>query len=167
MKVNFLLSVAFLTLTCPLGAHNALAPSVLSFTNLVEFVKKNINRRVVLNITGNFCDFLDFVRLLMDVVFLAPNFACIPSTKLLFWEQVQLRSSSKETAWVLLLITLAKGKLTKATTLEEDRNKKTIKMMDELATRLYEDGAISQRIREEKIRAGEPEQEEMDLGGEG
>lgn len=59
----------------------------------------------------------------------------------------------------------AKGKLTKATTLEEDRNKKTIKMMDELATRLYEDGAISQRIREEKIRAGEPEQEEMDLVG--
>lgn len=59
----------------------------------------------------------------------------------------------------------AKGNLTKATTLEEDRNKKTIKMMDELATRLYEDGAISQRIREEKIRAGEPEQEEMDLVG--
>ena len=59
----------------------------------------------------------------------------------------------------------AKGKLTKATTLEEDRNKKTIKMMDDLATRLYEDGAISQRIQDEKIRAGEPEQEEMDLGG--
>lgn len=59
----------------------------------------------------------------------------------------------------------AKGKFAKATTLEEDRNKKTIKMMDDLATRLYKDGAISQRIREEKIRAGEPEQEEMDLVG--
>ena len=112
MKVNFLLTVAFLTLTCPLGAHDALAPSVLSLTNFVEFVKKNINRRVVLNVTGNLCDFLDFVRLLMDVVFLAPYFACIPSTKLLFWEQVQLRSSSKETAWVLLLVTLPKGKFT-------------------------------------------------------
>lgn len=60
----------------------------------------------------------------------------------------------------------AKGKLTKATNLEEDREKKTIKMMEDLATRLYEDGAISQRIRDEKILAGEPEQEEMDLGGE-
>ena len=59
----------------------------------------------------------------------------------------------------------AKGKLTKATNLEEDRNKKTIKMIEDVATRLYEDGAISQRIREEKILAGEPEQEEMDLGG--
>jgi hypothetical protein len=59
----------------------------------------------------------------------------------------------------------AKGKLTKATILEEDRNKKTIKMIEDVATRLYEDGAISQRIREEKILAGEPEQEELDLGG--
>lgn len=59
----------------------------------------------------------------------------------------------------------AKGKLTKATDLEEDRNKKTIKMLDDLATRLYEDGAISRRIRDEKILAGEPEQEEMDLTG--
>jgi hypothetical protein len=59
----------------------------------------------------------------------------------------------------------AKGKLTKATNLEEERNKKTLKMAEDLATRLYEDGAISQRIREEKIRAGEHEQEEMDLGG--
>ena len=59
----------------------------------------------------------------------------------------------------------AKGTLAKATTLEENRNKKTIKMIDDLATRLYEDGAISLRIHEEKIRAGEPEQEEMDLGG--
>jgi hypothetical protein len=61
----------------------------------------------------------------------------------------------------------AKGKLTKATNLEEERNKKTLKMLEDLATRLYEDGAISQRIRDEKILAGEPEQEEMDLGGEG
>ena len=60
----------------------------------------------------------------------------------------------------------AKGQLAKATTLEEDRNKKTLKMMEDLATRLYEDGAISQRIRDEKFRAGEPEQEEMDFGGE-
>lgn len=60
----------------------------------------------------------------------------------------------------------AKGKLAKATNLEEDREKKTIKMMEDLATRLYEDGAISQRIRDEKILAGEPEQEEMDFGGE-
>ena len=59
----------------------------------------------------------------------------------------------------------AKGKLSRATNLEEDREKKTIKMLEDLATRLYEDGAISQRIREEKIGAGEPEQEEMDLGG--
>ena len=61
----------------------------------------------------------------------------------------------------------AKGKLTKATNLEEERNKKTLKMLEDLSTRLYEDGAISQRIREEKILAGEPEQEEMGLGGEG
>jgi hypothetical protein len=61
----------------------------------------------------------------------------------------------------------AKGRLTKATTLEEDRNKKTIKMIEDVDTRLYEDGAISQRLRDEKILAGEPEQEEMDLGGEG
>ena len=61
----------------------------------------------------------------------------------------------------------AKGKLTKATNLEEERNKKTLKMAEDLATRLYEDGAISQRIRDENILAGEPEQEEMDLGGEG
>lgn len=59
----------------------------------------------------------------------------------------------------------AKGKLTRATNLEEERNKKTLKMLEDLATRLYEDGAISQRIREEKILAGEPEQEEMDLVG--
>lgn len=59
----------------------------------------------------------------------------------------------------------AKGKLAKATNLEEDRNKKTLKMLADLATRLYEDGAISQRIRDEKFRAGEPEQEEMDFGG--
>jgi hypothetical protein len=61
----------------------------------------------------------------------------------------------------------AKGKLTRATNLEEERNKKTLKTLEDLATRLYEDGAISQRIRDEKILAGEPEQEEMDLGGEG
>ena len=60
----------------------------------------------------------------------------------------------------------AKGRLTKATYLEEERNKKTLKMLEDLSTRLYEDGAISQRIRDEKIRAGEPEQEEMDFGGE-
>lgn len=60
----------------------------------------------------------------------------------------------------------SKGQLAKATTLEEDRNKKTLKMMEDLSTRLYEDGAISQRIRDEKFRAGEPEQEEMDFGGE-
>ena len=59
----------------------------------------------------------------------------------------------------------AKGNLAKATDLEEDRNKKTFKMLADLATRLYEDGAILQRIRDEKFRAGEPEQEEMDFGG--
>ena len=57
----------------------------------------------------------------------------------------------------------AKGKLAKATNLVEERNKKTLKTLEDLATRLYEDGAISQRIREERMRAGEPEQEEMDF----
>ena len=58
-----------------------------------------------------------------------------------------------------------KGKFLKANHLEQDRNKKTIKMMEDLAIRLYEDGAISRRIRDEKIESGELEQGEMDFGG--
>ena len=56
------------------------------------------------------------------------------------------------------------GSLRDATELEVERSKKTTKMMHDFATRLYEDSAISMRIRKEKLAAGEFEQSEMDFG---
>lgn len=53
------------------------------------------------------------------------------------------------------------GKLTNPEILEEDRAKKTAKMFDDLSVRLYEDGAVSERIRNEKLLNGEAEQSEM------
>lgn len=53
------------------------------------------------------------------------------------------------------------GKLANPTTLEEDRAKKTQKMFDDLVTRLYEDGAVSGRVKQDKIAAGELEQAEI------
>lgn len=53
------------------------------------------------------------------------------------------------------------GALSNPELLELDRAKKTDKMFDDLATRLYEDGAVSERIRNEKLQNGEAEQSEM------
>ena len=53
------------------------------------------------------------------------------------------------------------GKLAKPTTLEEDRAKKTEKMLEDLAVRLYEDGAISERVKTERLLAGDSEQAEF------
>lgn len=53
------------------------------------------------------------------------------------------------------------GKLTNPEVLEEDRAKKTAKMFDDLAVRLYEDGAVSERIRQEKLMRGDVEQSEI------
>lgn len=47
--------------------------------------------------------------------------------------------------------------------IEEDRAKKTEKMVLDLATRFYEDGAISRRIREENLLNGRGEQDEFDF----
>lgn len=49
--------------------------------------------------------------------------------------------------------------------LEDERAKKTEKMLLDLAQRYYEDGAVSRRIREEHLERGEAEQDELDLGG--
>lgn len=53
------------------------------------------------------------------------------------------------------------GKLTNPEILEEDRAKKTAKMFDDLAVRLYEDGAVSERIRQEKLMRGDVDQSEI------
>lgn len=53
------------------------------------------------------------------------------------------------------------GKLANPTILEEDRAKKTQKMFDDLVIRLYEDGAVSERVKQDKIAAGEFEQAEI------
>lgn len=49
--------------------------------------------------------------------------------------------------------------------IEEDRAKKTDKMIEDLAIRIFEDGAVSRRIREENIANGRLEQEELDFSG--
>ena len=53
------------------------------------------------------------------------------------------------------------GKLTNPEILEEDRAKKTEKMLEDLAVRLYEDGAISERVKTERLLAGDSEQAEF------
>ena len=53
------------------------------------------------------------------------------------------------------------GPLVGATELEDDRAKKTQKMFEDLAVRLYEDAAVSERVKIEKLEAGDLEQAEM------
>ena len=53
------------------------------------------------------------------------------------------------------------GDISQPTVLEIDRAKKTQKMFDDLAVRLYEDGAVSERVRNEKLLKGEVEQAEI------
>lgn len=48
-------------------------------------------------------------------------------------------------------------------TIEEDRKKKTYKMLQDLHTRLYEDGAVSERQRREAMLNGDMEQGEFSL----
>ena len=53
------------------------------------------------------------------------------------------------------------GPLVGATLLEDDRAKKTQKMFEDLTTRLYEDAAVSEKVKIEKLEAGDMEQAEM------
>lgn len=52
-------------------------------------------------------------------------------------------------------------RLTDAEPMEDDRRKKTAKMIDDLADRLYEDGAISSRIAADNAAAGKGEQDDF------
>lgn len=53
------------------------------------------------------------------------------------------------------------GPLVGATLLEDDRAKKTQKMFENLVTRLYEDAGVSEKVKQEKLMNGEPEQAEI------
>ena len=53
------------------------------------------------------------------------------------------------------------GGLSMPTRLEDERAKKTQKMFDDLVVRLYEDAAVSEKIKHEKILAGDLEQAEI------
>lgn len=53
------------------------------------------------------------------------------------------------------------GGLSKPTSHEEERAKKTQKMFDDLVVRLYEDAAVSEKIKHEKLLAGDIEQAEL------
>lgn len=53
------------------------------------------------------------------------------------------------------------GGLTAPTDLEQKRAEKTQKMLEDLAIRLYEDGAVSERVKLEKISSGEFDQAEI------
>lgn len=53
------------------------------------------------------------------------------------------------------------GPLVGATTLEDDRAKKTQKMLEDLTVRLYEDAAVSEKVKIEKLEAGDMEQAEI------
>lgn len=53
------------------------------------------------------------------------------------------------------------GNLNAPTVLEEDRAKKTQKMFEDLAVRLYEDAAVSEKVKQEKLRNGDLEQAEI------
>lgn len=52
-------------------------------------------------------------------------------------------------------------RLTDAEPMEDERRKKTAKMIDDLADRLYEDGAISSRIAADNAAAGKGEQDDL------
>ena len=53
------------------------------------------------------------------------------------------------------------GNLNAPTVLEEDRAKKTQKMFEDLVTRLYEDAAVSEKVKQEKLQNGDFEQAEI------
>ena len=53
------------------------------------------------------------------------------------------------------------GSLVAPTTLEMDRAKKTRKMFEDLSVRLYEDAGVSEKVKGEKLLAGEFEQAEI------
>ena len=53
------------------------------------------------------------------------------------------------------------GDINQPTALEEDRAKKTGKMFDDLVVRLYEDAAVSEKVKQEKLLKGEFEQAEI------
>ena len=53
------------------------------------------------------------------------------------------------------------GNLNAPTVLEEDRAKKTQKMFEDLVTRLYEDAAVSEKVKQEKLKNGDFEQSEI------
>lgn len=53
------------------------------------------------------------------------------------------------------------GNLNAPTVLEEDRAKKTQKMFEDLVTRLYEDAAVSEKVKQEKFQNGDFEQSEI------
>lgn len=55
------------------------------------------------------------------------------------------------------------GPLVGATMLEEDRAKKTQKMFEDLTIRLYEDAGVSEKVRTDKLMAGDLEQAEFTL----
>lgn len=53
------------------------------------------------------------------------------------------------------------GNLNAPTVLEGDREKKTQKMFEDLVTRLYEDAAVSEKVKQEKLKNGDLEQSEI------
>ena len=53
------------------------------------------------------------------------------------------------------------GPLVAPTTLEMDRAKKTQKMFEDLAVRLYEDAGVSEKVKGERMLAGDFEQAEI------
>ena len=53
------------------------------------------------------------------------------------------------------------GRLSNPTPLEDERAKKTQKMLDDLVIRLYEDAAVSEKVKQEKLLAGDLEQAEI------
>ena len=53
------------------------------------------------------------------------------------------------------------GNLNAPTVLEGDREKKTQKMFEDLVTRLYEDAAVSEKVKQEKLKNGDFEQAEI------
>ena len=53
------------------------------------------------------------------------------------------------------------GNISAPTVLEEERAKKTQKMFDDLVTRLYEDAAVSEKVKQELLQRGDFEQAEL------
>ena len=112
MKVDLLLSVVFLTLTCPFGTKDTLAPTIFTLTNFVQFLDEDFNSSIIFVVASDFGNIFNLVRLMMECITLIPNFTGIPTDELLFWEQVKLRCRRKETARVLFLVPFTKGEFT-------------------------------------------------------